>query len=108
MVVQTRLVKLFTFGHIGIALYPFIFIHPDYYNATVINHERIHIAQQKELWIIGFYILYIYFWIINLFKFKSFKTAYLKIPFEYEAYYNQERVRYLSRRKPHNWRNFLS
>jgi len=49
------------FNIAGIALCPFIIIKKNSRNEKkLINHEKIHIAQQLELWIIPFYILYIF------------------------------------------------
>ena len=52
-------------------------------NDVVLNHERIHTAQMKELGYILFYIIYLLEWIVRLFK-KG--NAYRNISFEREAY----------------------
>ena len=65
-----------------------------------LNHEEIHLAQQKELLFIGFYLLYILFWLFNLI---TFKKAYMSIPFEKEAYFNELNNDYLKIRKPFAW-----
>lgn len=52
-----------------------------------INHEKIHSAQMRELWYIGFYILYLIEWIYRLFC--HTRTAYRGISFEVEAYEHQ-------------------
>ena len=38
----------------GITLYPFIIVN-DVNNSILLNHEAIHIAQQKELYVFRFY-----------------------------------------------------
>ena len=48
----------------AITLYPFIICRGEM-NEKTKNHERIHLAQQKELWLIGFYVLYIGYWLIG-------------------------------------------
>ena len=48
--------------------------------------KLIHIQQQKELFIVLFYALYLYYWIKNLIVFRNSKVAYMMIPFEREAY----------------------
>ena len=87
----------------AITLYPFIIYSPKrmegYFVDVLINHEKIHIEQQKELYVIGFYILYIYYFI----KLRS----YYDIPFEQEAYKNQTNVFYLQVRKKHSWRKYI-
>lgn len=61
-----------------------------------INHEKIHTAQMKELWYIGFYILYFIEWVYRLVFHTS--TAYRGISFEVEAYNNQYDYDYLEHR----------
>lgn len=62
-----------------------------------INHEKIHTAQMRELWYIGFYLLYFFEWLYRL-VFHT-KTAYKGISFEVEAYKNQYDYSYLKHRK---------
>lgn len=91
-------------GFSAMAVWPFIFVRKDWledinslskdlggerYDRTV-NHEKIHFRQQKELLLVGFYILYLIFWLIY---------GYRNIPFEREAYKNQDDFDYLSKRK---------
>lgn len=68
-----------------------------------INHEKIHTAQMRELWYIGFYILYFLEWVYRL-VFHT-RTAYRGISFEREAYVNQSNYRYLAKRRRYaQWR----
>lgn len=68
-----------------------------------INHEKIHTAQMRELWYIGFYILYLVEWIYRL-VFHT-RTAYRGISFEREAYNNQYNYGYLEYRSKYaQWR----
>lgn len=69
-----------------------------------LNHENIHSAQYKELWYIGFLVLYLYYWIKNLIK--GSKNAYRDIPFERESYANEVNLDYLSIRKKFAWKNY--
>lgn len=64
---------------------------------TVINHEKIHTAQMKELGYVFFYLLYILEWIVRLFLPGN---AYRQISFEKEAYDNEHNPDYLCSR-PH-------
>lgn len=61
------------------------------------NHEKIHTAQMKELWYVGFYLLYFIEWLARLVFAPS--TAYRGISFEVEAYDNQYNYDYLKSRK---------
>ncbi len=89
----------------AITLYPYVFI-KDEGNPTVINHEKIHLEQQRELWLIGFYFLYILYWLIGKVKGMSNTGAYHSIPFEREAYENDEDEEYLKNRKRFAWRSY--
>ena len=89
----------------AITLYPFIFV-KDGSNATTNNHERIHLAQQKELWIIGFYILYVYEWLRNIISGMNNFDAYMNISFEREAYSNQKNLTYLQTRDTMSWKKY--
>ena len=73
---------------IGFAIYPFIVVY-DKMDKQLVNHEEIHIEQQKELYFIPFFIKY--FWEL------AFK-GYDDISFEREAYANDDDLNYLKRR----------
>jgi len=91
----------------AITLYPFIII-KDKGNETTINHEKIHIVQQKELFVIGFYVLYVYYWLCGKVKGLSNDTAYMNIPFERDAYRKMYDDEYLEKRKRHAWRQYIN
>ena len=90
----------------AITLYPFI-IARDRLGITTYNHEKIHLVQQRELWVVGFYLLYVWYWLKAKFKGLSGSDAYFAIPFEKEAYENQSNFKYLHDRQPHAWKNYL-
>lgn len=71
------------------------------------RHESIHFQQQIELLFVGFYLLYISFWLIALAKHKKGDQAYHEIPFEREARYNQYSSDYLSTRKRYSWVRYV-
>ena len=71
------------------------------------NHETIHYKQWLELLFIGFLILYPLFWVINLIRSRSGDLAYYDIPFEREAYDNDQNLNYLNERKPYAWIHYL-
>lgn len=73
---------------------------------TLINHESIHTAQMKELWFVGFYLLYVLEWLWLMLNGISSNEAYHAISFEKEAYDNQANLAYLDSRKPFSqWNN---
>jgi len=69
------------------------------------NHEAIHWQQYIDCGIIGFIILYYLFYAVNLLRYKDGQTAYYMIPFEKEAYDNDENLNYLDNRKRFSWLN---
>jgi len=89
----------------AITLYPLI-ISKDTMSDVTLNHERIHLKQQRELWLFGFYFLYILYWLKFLIDGGTCGDAYYNIPFEKEAYENQKSLNYLESRKSHAWKNY--
>lgn len=71
-------------------------------NQYVINHEKIHTAQMRELAYVFFYVFYLIEWVGRLFqhKFHS-KEAYRNISFEKEAYGHEFDLNYLEGREPY-------
>jgi len=90
----------------AITIWPFI-IFKDDPDVETVNHERIHIMQQRELFIVLFYILYFSFWILNKIKGQTNFDAYYNIPFEKEAYENHNNIYYILNRKKFSWINYL-
>lgn len=73
----------------------------------VVNHERIHDAQQRELLYVPFYLVYIIEWLIRLLQYRNSHDAYMNISFEREAYANGRNLGYLPARRPYAWRHYL-
>ncbi len=72
---------------------------------TLVNHERIHTAQMRELGFIGFYIIYGLEWLWHLLREFSAYKAYRAISFEREAYGHGYDLTYLARRRRYaQWR----
>ena len=67
-------------------------------DSHVINHERIHNAQMRELLFIPFYILYVIEWLVRLIQYRDSKQAYYNISFEREAYTHGHDLSYLTKR----------
>ncbi|MDO5104979.1 hypothetical protein [Capnocytophaga sp.] len=88
-------------GYSGITLFPFIFAKNKALakNPVFINHEKIHLQQQKELLVIFFYFWYAIDFLVKLFIHKNWNTAYQNIIFEREAYNNDHNLNYLKTRK---------
>jgi hypothetical protein len=82
----------------AIALWPFIFVRKGRkWNEYIERHERIHLRQQIELLLVGFYLLYAILWM-----FKGDNN-----PFEKEAYNGQWQEDYLQKRKFWEWTSYI-
>jgi len=89
----------------GVTLFPFIFVR-DEGNDRLINHESIHIQQYFELLFIGFFIIYVWDFLIGLIKHRSFFEAYRGIRLEKEAFGNENNEFYIKERERYNWIQF--
>ena len=98
-IISSRLLKNTKIS--AIALFPFVFLRGlDFKNDKVlINHEKIHLHQQRELLIIFFYIWYVIEYYIRLIKLKNRFLAYKSISFEREAFAKEKDLKYLKKRK---------
>lgn len=72
------------------------------------RHETIHFHQYKELWFIGFILIYVYDYLYSAIIMKKgfTKEAYLAIRFEQEAYDCDEYINYLSIRSRWAWTHY--
>jgi len=70
---------------------------------SLMNHESIHLEQQKELWVVPFYFLYYLSSILLFLRYFTVKKAYLANIFEAEAYVYQDDFTYLTKRKKLHW-----
>ena len=70
------------------------------------RHETIHYRQQKEMLFIGQWLMYAYYYLVGLYKYRDRYKAYRENPFEREAYANQEDPIYLIKRKKYAWKNY--
>ena len=107
VIVSPRICKaLSVFINVGaITLFPFI-ISREKMDETLLNHEMIHIKQQMETLVIGFYALYVWYWGIALAKGLRGSEAYRAIPFEKEAYANEEDMSYCDNRSIWAWMRY--
>ena len=66
----------------------------------VLNHERIHTAQIRELLFVPFYLIYLIEWLVRIILCKGDAyRAYLNISFEKEAYTHGDDLTYLAHRR---------
>ena len=92
-------------GFTAINLLGVLFVHPGVYlSEELMNHERIHSAQQREMLFVGFYLAYLFEWLVRL---PMRGNAYRNISFEREAYANQRNLNYLRHRRHYAWRGYM-
>jgi len=95
--------------YVAINLFGILFIKGDYPESKrLLNHERIHTYQMKEMLYVFFYIWYIVEYLIRLAICWNPTKAYRNISFEREAYSNQCKYLYLKgTRKRFGWFPYL-
>lgn len=100
--------KIIPFGKkfYAINLFGIIFVKGPY-GEVILNHEKIHTAQIKELYYIFFYIFYILEWFVRSVQYKSLSKGYYNISFEREAYAHERNMSYLSVRHRYNFFNYV-
>lgn len=92
-------------GFTAINLLGMLFVHPGVYlSDELMNHERIHTAQQREMLYVFFYVVYVVEWLVRL---TMRGNAYRNISFEREAYANQRNLAYLQSRPHYAWRRYM-
>ena len=92
----------------AVTLAPFgIYMREEYMdNVEILNHEKIHWAQQLEMLIIFFYFWYIIEWTIR-YIFINGNLAYMTLSLEREAYGNEYNLSYLLTRKHFIWLKYF-
>ena len=96
--------------YVALTCNPWVFIRQDYideYGLTdqyirTLNHEKIHIEQQKELGLFRFFTLYLW-WFLKWLPL-GWGQAYRNIPFEAEAYSWAHKLDYLADRTKNAWK----
>lgn len=79
-------------GYSAITLTPFVFYNGETLPERTLRHETVHIYQQLFLLVIPFYVIYLFFWIIGLLRYRNQDRAYRSIPFERSAYRLEDRI----------------
>lgn len=94
---------------VGLTLWPFIIVKDSRLkeDATFVNHEQIHLNQQRELLVLPFYIWYVLEYFIRWIQYRDANLAYRNISFEREAYFNEDDLFYLKYRKPWSFLRYL-
>ena len=97
-------------NYVGLSLWPFIILKEDGLKAdeVLINHERIHLKQQRELLILPFYLWYVAEWLFRTILYLNSYRAYQNISFEREAYANEKDMGYPSKRKTFGFLQYLT
>ena len=87
-------------GFEGLTIFPFVLIRDAKREKDLVflNHERIHIRQQAELFVVVFFVWYLTEFLIRLLYYRKRDTAYRNISFEREAYANEKDLNYLKSR----------
>jgi hypothetical protein len=112
VVVSPRIVALCGLVSIGTAgyknaracaIFPLIFVRKqECATPTLVNHERIHFAQQLETLFIGLFLMKLIEYLYSrLLLSKNISEVYLFRASEQEAYRNQNNLDYLRERKPY-------
>ena len=107
IITSKLLTKLFSIviSVYAITLFPFIILSEEVDEYTM-NHELIHFEQQKELFVVGFYALYVYDFLKGMIKYKNKDLAYFLIRFEQEAYNYQNDLGYIMDREKNAWKEY--
>ena len=96
-------------GYVGLTLYPFIILKASRLKSdnVLINHEKIHLRQQREMLLLPFYIWYLTEWLVRCCICLDTHSAYRSISFEREAYANESNPGYLCGRGAFNFIKYL-
>lgn len=87
----------------AITLFPFVFYNGAELNEREVRHETVHLWQQVALLLVGFYVLYIVFWLIGLLRYRNRDRAYRDIPFERSAYILESKSDVSPIRQSYHW-----
>jgi len=93
----------------GITLFPFIFVASTQIkqNNKIVQHEKIHLRQELELFVVLFYFIYCAEFLVGYIKYNDRYKAYRNISFEREAFDNDFNPNYLKIRRPWSWCKYL-
>jgi hypothetical protein len=97
-------------GYRGMAVFPFVLVKYDLdkTNGIFVNHEKIHLKQQKEMLVLPFFIWYFLEYLFRLIQYKNKDLAYRNISFEREAYAKERDFDYLKKRSFFQFLNYIT
>lgn len=91
----------------GLSVFPFVVLREYHRNTErgtiILNHETIHFRQTVETLVVGFYVVYVVNYLINLLIYRHPILAYKNLLFEREAYSNQTDLTYCDTRRWFSW-----
>jgi len=96
-------------GFVAVSIWPFLWVRNKKEACSdkiLLNHEKIHHQQQKELLMIGFFVWYVLEYLGLYLKYQNSKKAYREISFEKEAYQNEHNFDFLKNRKRWNFMQY--
>lgn len=107
-VIRTNIPFLPPRGFKAIAIGRFIFVRNDTeVDYRLLRHEATHWAQEKELLFVGFYLLYLFKFLIRLLRLGNWHSAYRSISFEREARLNEDALLYNQNRRHFAWLAYI-
>ena len=93
-------------GYAAINLFGVLFIQRGaVVTERMLNHERIHTEQMKEMLYVFFYLWYVVEWFIEIFRYGN--TAYHTNTFERECKANEDNLAYLDSREHFAWLEYI-
>ena len=107
MLIINKFIFLSNFN--ALAIWPFIFLRDKKLknDDILLNHEKIHLKQQKELLWIFFFVIYFIELLAKIAIYKRLKLAYRNISFEREAYLYEYDFNYTGTKPFWSFINFL-
>lgn len=93
----------------GMALWPFVLVKDEAAAADpyLLNHERIHHAQQIECLLLPFVIIYLLDFALMRIR-HDYWTSYYALLHEREAFRHEHDLNYLATRRPFAWMRYLA
>jgi hypothetical protein len=87
-------------GFRGLTVFPFVLLRTRTAanDLVLMNHERIHLRQQLELFVLPFFVIYGLDYVVKLIRYRDRNVAYRNVVFEREAYENENDLDYLKSR----------
>ncbi len=87
-------------GFRGLTVFPFVLLRTQTAanDLVLMNHERIHLRQQLELFVLPFFVIYGLDYLVKLIRYRDRNLAYRNVVFEREAYENENDLDYLKSR----------